>query len=690
MKVTRAGVDRSSTYLPDELPLINITKNAWDGTVGIGSAPAPDASGNQEPTEGEQLLLEVGATTILDGFVGAVTSARGSATIGVRRVHIVDIGDDNALLQGYATPGWVRPAESPAARWAAFVADFLPGTIDTTWLLTTHESGVTLPAFTYRSDSLFDDLLADTVRPTGKTVYIEGRRFHWHLATEGQTCALTIHDTTYNLSTSFPPLTVQRQKDGMDIRNHIYARNDAGVEVSVSDSTSITAHDAAGRKHQGYTEYGTDSSADMTRDIGVTLAERKDERVTWTYDIGPLTAAQAAALIPGSQMTVTVGIHDLSAAVKRIATVKLTYKHPDSFIATVELGYPKRFRRKPTKTTSQTGSTGSGGGGAGGCGGCGGGSTSGCGCGVFCVPGAQKDTYTRTVSGGGGTSEFAGHPDYTLDVLGASQQVATGAFILTSPSGASNNSSSYIELPFTGMPLEFSARVAIANTGGDGLGQIWFGLQVRDLPLAIPTARIDMDLAAGSLDLTFTAKNNPPSPSTATLTIHSAGISSGSFFWVRMLVDETGIRCAFASGSEPSTYTNTANFPFAPGPGVDPPNTPSLLQYTAFGLSTGTTTFSIDEIIVYQGLPDWCDNGNPGTSVPLTNQRVVGELIGVGDGVTKVFGTAFPYVTGSLEITAGGVPESNVTGDGSAGSVVFSEAPFDTEKVRASYLKRAA
>lgn len=365
MKVTRAGVDRSASYLPDEFDAINIVLVGWDGEVGLGSMPIPDPAGDQEPYEGEQLLLEQDTLTIVDGFLGAVGTTRGPTVGSTRRVHTVNLGDDNALLQGHATPGWSRPAEAPAARWLAFVLTFVPS-LDTTWLLTTNESGVTLPAKTYRTDSLFDDLSADTIRPTGKTVYAERRRFHWHLPTEGQTCALTIDDTADNSGTAFFPTTTARLKDGLDLRNEIYARNDAGVVVSTSDATSISRHNSAGLKHQGFAEYGTDSAADMLRDINVTKAERKDERVTWTYTIGPLTAAQAVELIPGSQMTTTVAVHGLSAAVKRIARVSLTYRHgPDDrrFIATVELGYPVRKRHKPTKTTSATGGDGTGGGG---------------------------------------------------------------------------------------------------------------------------------------------------------------------------------------------------------------------------------------------------------------------------------------------------------------------------------------
>lgn len=371
MKVTRAGVDRSTNYQPDELSAIQIQLAAWDGQVGQGTVPVPDPSGNQEPYWGEQLLLEQSSQTILDGFLGQITSERGGGATGTRRVHTMTLADDNALLQGHASAGWIRPAEAPAARWTAFVTSFLPGGIDTTWLLTTNESGITLPKKTYRSDSVFDDLSADTIGPTGKTVYMEHRNFHWHLPTEGQTCSIVLHDTNAQTSTSFRPLSAQRTKDGMDLRNRIYARNDKGEEVTVFDATSITRHSGAGLHQQGYSEYGSETAAEMTRDINVTLAERKDERVTWTYKIGPLTAAQAVALIPGSQMTVTAAVHSLSAAVKRIAQVTLAYRHVSgTFEATIELGYLKRGKRKPTKTSSASSSSGGSGVAGGGCGGC--------------------------------------------------------------------------------------------------------------------------------------------------------------------------------------------------------------------------------------------------------------------------------------------------------------------------------
>lgn len=433
MKVTRASVDRSTDYLPEELDAISISLAGWDGEVGQGTVPVPDPAGNQEPYEGEQLLLEQDSLTVIDGFLGAVSTERGGGATGARRVHTMTLGDDNALLAGHATASWIRPAEAPATRWAAFVSGFLPGSITTTYLLTTNESGITLPAKTYRTDSLFDDLSADTIGPTGKTVYIEHRRFHWHLPTEGQTCSLSINDTTWNNSTSFFPTNPQRQKDGVDLRNKIYARNDAGVVVSVTDATSVSLHDSAGVKHQGYSEYSTETAAEMTRDINVTLSERKDERTTWTYTLGPMTAAQAIELIPGSQIAVTSGVHGLSASVKRIARVTLTYRHgarTKRFMATVELGFPRRVKRKPTKqTSSATDSSGGSGVATGGCDGC------------LPFDASQAlhwwfGTFTFVVDGAGG-SDGSGSTVYTqcnmntatLGPMGTSYNYAAGAIL---------------------------------------------------------------------------------------------------------------------------------------------------------------------------------------------------------------------------------------------------------------------
>lgn len=354
MQIIRAGVDRSASYLVEEMDAISIALSAWDGEPGQGSIPIPDPSGTQEPYEGERLQLIEAGVTILDGFVGGVTFDRGQVSVGPRQTGLYAVGDDNALLGGHATTGWSRPAEPPAARWTAFVNDWLPGSINMTWLLATNEVGITLKAKTYRSDDLFADILADAQPQTAKTAYLEHRRFHWHLATEGQTSSLALTDGVANDSIGILGIREpQRIKDAMDLRNELWGRNEAGVVVHVSDATSITRHDSGGMKHQGYQEYSQETSAEMLNDLNATLGERKKERITYTCEVGPLTALQAAALIPGSLINCTSSVWRLSASSQRIARVELDYRRsPDGrpFTAKLELGYQIRLRRKPPRT----------------------------------------------------------------------------------------------------------------------------------------------------------------------------------------------------------------------------------------------------------------------------------------------------------------------------------------------------
>jgi hypothetical protein len=681
VKVTRAGVDRSTDYLPEELSAISVILAAWDGEVGQGSIPVPDPAGNQEPYEGEQLLLEQDSLTIVDGFLGAVTSERGGTVTGTRRVHTMTLGDDNALLAGHATAEWIRPAEAPAARWAAFVTDFLPGGINTTWLLTTNESGITVPAKTYRTDSLFDDLSADTIAPTGKTVYIEGRRFHWHLPTEGQTCGLVIHDTNTPTSTSFQPITVNRAKDGMDLRNRIYARNDAGVVVSVTDATSISQHDSGGLKHQGYAEYGTETAAVMTRDIGVTLAERKDERVTWTYEIGPMTAAQAIQLIPGSQMTVTVGVHSLSAAVKRIARVTLSYRHgasPRRFTALVELGFPVRKRRKPTKTTSPADRTGgSGGGGTGGTGGTGG---SGCGCPPWdftvCTP--SRETFSRTVSlGGWGVSEFTGS-NWVAYLNGAVASVASGEAKLA-PTGSFAVPSSATQENGPAMPaypihLRFKTKIAgpdggglsfIASEAAGGLGaagSFFFGLEetVGGSPFPFRFQAI----IHGAGGIVVGAFSNP----------FGATDPLGQWIWVEAILTagDLSFRTWLDGGSVPSYTVFTLT-------GGDTVTLPTTLIITASTSATAGHTpetadwrFDIIELLC----------GTPPKGTEIKN-----EFVAVGDGVRSSFTLQNDYTPGSTHVEVDNIHHLVTETSPSTAAIDLGFAPIVGEVITASYQK---
>jgi hypothetical protein len=349
--ITIAGVDRSASYTPEELDQLSFRFVADKGEVGIGSVPIPDDAGTQEPYSGQQFLAEVGASTVFDGFVGGVDRDRDGIPSD-RLVHWHHIGDDNALLDGYAAV-WNRPAETDRARMLAFVSTFLGHlSLDTTWILNTNV--VTVPAKQYVTETLFSELQDDLGKLTGKTLFIEHRRIHWHLYTEGIIAGIAVVTTGEDYIASFPLLSAsppRRSKDPMDLRVKVIARNGRGQTRDATDATAASRHDADGMRHEGIVDEPDATVAQLQIIANTTLAEHKAERITYEGTIGPLTAEQLEDMPVGSLMNVTDHVWGLSSSTQRIAAMTVRYRHPDQFFADLEMGYPIRTRRKPPVTT---------------------------------------------------------------------------------------------------------------------------------------------------------------------------------------------------------------------------------------------------------------------------------------------------------------------------------------------------
>jgi hypothetical protein len=351
MNVTVDGDDLSGRYQPSELEAISIRFEADRGEVGVGTLVLPDPDGTLEHYAGQQLLLEVGATTVLDGFVGATRRDRGG-TIGGRLVHYHSLLDDNALLNGHVA-AWTRPEELDWERMEAFVDHFLGHlTLDTTWLL--HTNAQTVPGKKYLTEALFQELQDDLEKATGKTMFIEHRRFHWHLPTEGIISDMAIVATgedridTFALDSATPP---NRSKDPGELGVKVYARNDAGDSRAATDGVAQGRHDGAGLRHERLVEEPDASPTYLQSIANVTLTRVKAERITYEGTIGPLTAEQLERIPVGCLINVTDDVWGLTESTQRIAAMTVTYKHPDQFMASLELGYPIRLWSKPPKTS---------------------------------------------------------------------------------------------------------------------------------------------------------------------------------------------------------------------------------------------------------------------------------------------------------------------------------------------------
>jgi len=171
---------------------IACTMRAWAGEPGSGTMIVPDSVGTFEVSAGQQVKLEDGPTTFLDGFAGAVSTSRGSR-IRPQRVHSVTWIDRNALLTGWRTPyrSWSRPAEPARTRILALNTAFLG--LSTTYVLNT--GALTLPAKAYATDELVSEVMADINLYLPKTVFVYANELHYHYPTEGEVSWFSIDDT---------------------------------------------------------------------------------------------------------------------------------------------------------------------------------------------------------------------------------------------------------------------------------------------------------------------------------------------------------------------------------------------------------------------------------------------------------------------------------------------------------------
>lgn len=356
MDVTIAG--DAITYRPsdDNLGGLSLEFAAFDGEVGTGQAPVPDLAAAIDYYDGRQFKVSEGATLLTDGFIIDQDRERGTTPTDPARLHTFSVMDANALLDGFRVET-TRPSETDYARVLWFAGEYGPDW-DTTWVVNANLA--TLPAKTFASDGGFtSELIPDLVEFTGKTMFLHdladgtGRCLHYHTLNSGHTCGLSISDQTSNGPTVWNPWEPRRQRTSVDLRNDIKIVDQTGRTSTVTDSTSITRHDADGLQHQALVNVEASSQADLDIKAAAMLASLKDERDTWTTTIGPLDADALALIRVGDLITVTSSVMGLSADIERIAHMTLRPWIGEGgrvvegyWLAELELGAPVRRRAR--------------------------------------------------------------------------------------------------------------------------------------------------------------------------------------------------------------------------------------------------------------------------------------------------------------------------------------------------------
>lgn len=675
MKITIAGVDRSTDYTPEELESIELVMTADSAEQGVGSAPVPTDDPTEEAHSGQQFLVEIGAATILDGFVGPVSRDRGGVSGGRQTLRYTVI-DENALIRGHRAVKWKRPEETDRARILAAIDEFLGHlALDVSKVLNTNTE--TIPAKTYTTEEVFTELQADCGDPTAKVMFIENRRFHWHRQSEGDAAGLEIvatgadRSTTFELESASPP---HRSKDGMDLVTDVLARNPTtGVEYEASDATAVARHDADGIRHQRLIEVEGATLAQLTTLANRMLDTYKTERITYEGEIGPLTAAQVAQIAPGSRITVTDPVWGLEESVQPIAQVRLKYRHPDRFMAALQLGKVKRLRSKPLKTTASS-SSGTGGDVVG----------SGSGPCVGCPPfilGRCTETFPTDVEDGWGVSSWPGNRtwlgegDLTFSERSVAANAASVAISDFVPIDEFTTREAVIKQVLTlpdlcGYPIELLFDVFIFPTDG-GSWDTNFVVQFRD---AAGANLSGASHAMGGRDESATANYYGLGAAPA---LHTDVGPSGVWRRIRWRLDGTSrkIKVWDTGDAEPGAWLvdTTMSADSNLGGGYQ------LSIETRGGNDGG---IQLQNMTFVDGL---CACGDEGDPVPVVGQAIVNEHVGYGDGSDTTFQTRFPYMRGSLVPRVDLQTVSVIETVPGTGQFSLNFAPGTTELIRVSY-----
>lgn len=356
MKVYIHGTDVSDKYTPEELGRFEIVQSAVGTQPGQGNATVISPDGTLEPYAGQSFKIVVGAVTVFNGFCGAMTRDRSSTAQHTRLANVIDVVDENAMLNGYRAGPTKRPKETDVARMRWAVGHYLEHAgLDTTYLLSTNAKKV--PAKEYRTEDIFGELQSDCGDPTGKTLFVENRRLHWHQPGDGATAGLTIVDsgedrvTSFALDSAQPP---RRDKDPADLATSVVAINSKNQKARADDSAALARYDSDGIKHYRLID-SPDSDREELQDLADgLLAQHKTERFTYMGTIRNLTAAQTVLIPPGSLVTCTDVVWGVTATALIVGQRTLKYVHPDKFDVTLELSNPPRVRAGAGGSTGTT------------------------------------------------------------------------------------------------------------------------------------------------------------------------------------------------------------------------------------------------------------------------------------------------------------------------------------------------
>jgi hypothetical protein len=675
VKVTIAGADVSRYYNGDQFGRTSVQLSAFDLEVGLGTVVIPEIAGTDAFVTGRQCMVEQGTTVLVDGFIASDDRGRlETEPTKPRREWTMSLEDANAITSNIRAIDWTRSSETCTARiLARIAADGF--SVDTTWVQST---SATLPAKKYKTGDIWSELATDAIERTGWTLFVHdkaggGRCFHFHSLTTGHACGLSITDVmgAWDNVTSFVPINPRRIRDPADLRSDIILEDQNGRTAHVTDSTSIAAHDADGRRHQEYVQVDADSQADLDLQAARMLLDRKDDITTYECTIGPLDETALGSIRVGDMMTVTSQVFGLTASSQRIANMTLTPLGPTLWTATLELSRPVRHGNKIPGMDGGRDGGGTGGG------------------------GNSDPTLSRDCND---CPPVAGEPVQCLFT-----GYDNGWFIVSH----TNDTTS-----LTSTSLNTTTDDVLVNNGGCDVsvinpvspGDAYYNALQQSLTISVAfhlsrvnetTGTHDSAVASigvrsqfnGSFSANAWWQSDGGTPVTLGTFLETA-LALGPTFTVHQLstswantgftgdglltisISPTGCTASFdghtLSDSGLSLATETGYI--QPGVGLAAFATnPAPLGGIPYTMSAGLLD------IRNSGTEPWCT----GTPAPTSGQAVTNEPAPSGDGATTTFSTQHPYMPGSLFVKVNGV---NWTGDiasqdPTTGSFTFTHAP---------------
>jgi hypothetical protein len=230
---------------------------AYNGEIGQGFGfDLKDPSAIYSLPARRVVRITVGGNILFRGRVLAKGVSRGLARAGDAREFDVELVDANAHLYGIIVDGWVRPAETVAARVQALLDTFLSGS----------PRASTNLADTYFNDAIVYSLPAKTYTDTDPNGVLDHvarmAACIYHVAVDGDDDALffdvptspadaaglSVTDVSPNYTTSFPPRieNAQATQDGAELTTGLrlkYGDAQPPAFIDVVDAAAEAAHD---------------------------------------------------------------------------------------------------------------------------------------------------------------------------------------------------------------------------------------------------------------------------------------------------------------------------------------------------------------------------------------------------------------------------------------------------------------